>query len=128
MIDGNRYFVILDNPATAQEVEQVLRRGGIEPHGVVQEALADNGGTIFIFIDLLARRIWDEETRQKNCRGHCLNQPGSPRHAAWEQLSGKQKNRFIADVANCLDAGRRAYCRPIISKWKPAGGHTTGPS
>ena len=77
MIDRNRY-VMLDNPATTQEVEQALRRGGIEPHGAVQEALADNGGSILVFIDPLARRIWDEETRQKNCQG----QSGSPGNAA----------------------------------------------
>ena len=113
MIDRNRY-VMLDNPETTQEVEQALRRGGIEPHGAVQETLADNGGSTLIFIDPLARRIWDEETRQKNCQG----QSGSPGNAAWEQLSCKQKKQFITDVANCLEAVLHEYCRPIMKQWK----------
>ena len=113
MPDSNRFFVELDNPATAQEVAQALRRGGIEPRGEVREVSASSDG--IIFTDLLARRMWEWETGQKSCLGHCLDQPGSPRHVAWEQLSGKQQDRFTADVGSFMDAGRRASYRPIES-------------
>ena len=107
MPDSNRFFVELDNPATAQEVAQALRRGGIEPRGEVREVSASSDG--IIFTDLLAKRMWEWETGQKSC----LGQPGSPRHVAWEQLSGKQQDRFTADVGSFMDAGRRASYRPI---------------
>ena len=98
-------------------VAEALRQANIETWDV-REVSPNHDGVILT--QALARGIWQQETGQIRCEGHCRNEPGAPQHMTWEELSTDQQETFTSDLAHFPDhfpdhfreAGRQAEYRP----------------
>ena len=94
-------------------VVEALSQANIETWEV-REVSPNHDGVILT--QALARGIWQQETGQIRCEGHCRNEPGAPQHMTWEELSTDQQETFTSDLArfpdHYRDAGRQAEYRP----------------
>ena len=78
MTQQQRHFHLdLREPHDALRVAEALRQANIETWEV-REVSPNHDGVILT--QALARGIWQQETGQIRCEGHCRNEPGAPQH------------------------------------------------
>ena len=77
-------------------VAEALRQAGIETWEV-REVSPNHDGVILT--QALAKGIWQQETGEIRCDGHCRNEPGAPQHMTREELSTDQQETFTSDLA-----------------------------
>ena len=110
MTQQQRHFHLdFRKPHDAMRVAEALRQANIETWEV-REVSPNHDGVILT--QALARGIWQQETGQIRCEGHCRNEPGAPQHMTWEELSADQQATFTSDIAHFMEAGRQAQYRP----------------
>ena len=94
MTQQQRHFHLdLQEPHDALRVAEALRQANIETWEV-REVSPNHDGVILT--QALARGIWQQETGQIRCEGHCRNEPGAPQHMTWEELSTDQQETFTS--------------------------------